>query len=930
MGIENRFDEEAMTSSTALSSHIYIEDEIKKSFIDYAMSVIVARALPDVRDGMKPVHRRIIYAMYEKGNFSNKAFRKCAKTVGEVIGTYHPHGDQAVYDAMVRLGQDWKQRHTLIEAQGNFGTRDGDPPAAYRYTEARLHKLAEYMTADLDKSTVKFADNYDGSEIEPRLLPARWPVLIVNGQAGIAVGMATNIPSHNLGEAIDACLLVMDNPDATVDDIMTVMPGPDFPTAGFILGKGAIRNAYETGRGSIRVAGKWEFVEPKKGNTRIVVTELPFDCSAVQTVKQIDELRKAAEKLKKDGLPYDKIIDGIADVVDETAKELRFYVEVKRDADPNIVLNWLKRKSNLVTTFPVNATVLDSTGRPEVMGMKQMLQEFVAFRRQTVRLRTIHELNEARRALTFTIGLYAAVSQVDRVVDAIRSSENEEMAQQKLIEIDFPTEGELAELLQAADPDFEVDPLYRLTPEQAKHVRDMRLGKLTNLGTQEIGEKARELVKEIEFHNTVLNDRSVLDGIVRNEMLEIKHKHAEPRLTQIIDVDPDNIDDEDLIEHKEIVVTFSRSGYVKRTGLEAYREQKRGGKGRNGMDTKDDDFIQDAIYCSTKTPLLVVTSRGMSHLIKAYMLPEGAPSAKGRFIGNFINNGAGLMPGETVTNILPMPVAEEEFEGLSVLFVTDYGKIRRNQAADFAKINKNGKIAIKLDDENGNSTGNLVKVMLARDTDDIMISTREGMVCRFLVGDVRVMNSRTSDGVKAISLREGDPKKPGDEGDKVNDACVVATFDATPQEREAYLSGGSTKYTTPDGEEKELVLTAERIAEMQANEEFILTVTANGFGKRSSAFGYRRTSRGGIGFKGGNINEQTGALVACFTVTDDDGLVLMTDGGQAIRTRVDQVKKLGRATRGVKVFTVPDGQRIVSVARVEATDDTAAVADASA
>lgn len=910
MGIENQIDGDALRSSTALApTTISIEEEMKRSFLDYGMSVIIARALPDVRDGMKPVHRRILYAMWEKNNFASKSFRKCAKTVGEVIGTYHPHGDQAVYDSMVRLGQDWVQRHTLIEPQGNFGTREGDPPAAYRYTEARLERLTEYLTADLKKNTVKFVENYDRTEMEPRLLPARWPNLIVNGQAGIAVGMATNIPSHNLGEAIDACLLVMDNPEATVDDIMGVMPGPDFATDGFVWGKGGVRKAYETGRGSIRVAGKWEIVEPKKGNTRIVVTELPFGINSVDTVKKIDEKRKAAEKLKKEGKPYDAIIDSIADVVDETAADLRFYIEIKRDADPQIVLNWLKKKTDIVTTFPVNATVLNSQGQPEVMGMKQMIREFIAFRRQTVRLRTIYDLNEARRVLTQTIGLYAAVSMVDRVVHAIRSSPNTEVALASLLEIDFPTEGELAELLAAADPDFTVDPNYRLTEEQAKHVLEMRLGKLTNLGTQEIADKARSLVTEIEFHNSVLNDRTILDQIVRDEMLEVKHKFATPRLTEIMDIDPDDIDDEDLIEDKDIVVTFSRSGYVKRTSLDAYREQKRGGKGRTGMDTKDDDFIEEVIYCSTKTPLVVVTSRGISHAIKAYRLPEGNPASKGRFIGNFI----GLMPDETVTNILPMPTTEEELDGLSVLFVTDYGKIRRNNASEFAKINKSGKIAIKLDNEDGSR--NLVKVLLARNTDDVMITTREGMGCRFLIDDLRVMSSRTSDGVTAINLREPDEKDPTDVGDKIKDACVVRTFDATPAEREAYLAGGSYK-----GEEGEVVLSAERMAEMRAAEQFLLTVSAFGFGKRSSAYEYRRTSRGGKGIKVAVINENTGPIVTCGPVEDSDGLVLVTDGGQMIRTRVSEVKKSGRVTRGVKMFTVPEGQRIVSVARIEASD----------
>ncbi|TLX17001.1 DNA gyrase subunit A [Rhizobium sp. MHM7A] len=920
MGIENQFSPEDHEPSAVAAvtdgKTIFMEDEMKKSFLDYAMSVIVARALPDVRDGLKPVHRRIIYSMFEKGNTASKPYEKCAKTVGNVIGNYHPHGDQAVYSSLVRLAQDWVQRHPIIDGQGNFGNRDGDPPAAYRYTEARLHRLAERLVTDLRKGTVEFIPTFDNKEMEPRLLPARWPNLIVNGQIGIAVGMATEIPSHNLSEAIDACFLIMDNPNATVDDIMQVMPGPDFSTAGVIMGQGGIRQAYETGRGSIRVAGRWDIVETKGGKTQIIITEMPWGTNATNTVKKINEMRKVADKLRQTNKEYDKVLDGIAEVVDETAEDLRIVVEVKRDADPNIVLNFLKKKTDLVTTFSYNSTVLGSNGQPSVMSMAEMIREFVAFRRQTVRKRTIFELNEARETLTYTIGLYAAVSQVDLVVNTIKTSSDQSIAQARLQEIDFPTEGELAELLFAADPDFEVDPNYRLTAEQAKHVLEMSLGRLTGMETSKIADNARDLVKQIEFHNSVLNERSILDGIVRNEMQEIKDRFHSPRMTEIQPYDADEIDDEDLIEHKDIVVTLSNSGYVKRTELGAYREQKRGGKGRSGMETKEDDFIQTALHCSTKSTLLLFTSRGIAHTLKAFQLPEGNPSYKGRPIVNFIN----LLSDETITNVIVMPRDPEEIAELSLLFVTDFGDIRRNSATDFAKVNKNGKIAIKLEGDNGEPLGKLVKVLLAGNTDDVLISTEEGNCCRFLVDDLRVFNSRASTGVRAIKLaRAGDKRSDGsilEKDDAVNDASVVSNFPLTPQERDAYQAGGTHTSKNADGVEETTTLTQERMAEMAAGEELLITVSAKGFGKRSSAYEYRRTSRGGVGTKAANINPETGALVACFPVQESDGLVMITDGGQMIRTRVSEVPVYGRATRGVRMFRLAADQKIVSVFRV--------------
>lgn len=907
MEMETELPPEDDKAISAGEKSIFIEDEMEKSFLDYAMSVIVARALPDVRDGLKPVHRRIIYSMAEKSNVWNKPYEKCAKAVGNVIGNYHPHGDQAVYDAMVRLGQDWVQRHPIIDGQGNFGSRDGDPPAAYRYTEARLTRLSDALVADLYKGTVQFVPTFDNKETEPRLLPARWPNLIVNGQTGIAVGMAVNIPSHNLAEAIEACFVVMDNPEASVDDIMQVMPGPDFATYGAVLGQGGVRQAYETGRGSIRVSGKWDIVEGKGGKTQIIITEMPWGTNAANTVEKINEMRKAAEKLRQTNKEYDKVLDGIAEVLDQTGEDLRIVVDLKRDADPNIVLNFLKKKTDLVTTFSYNATVMGSNGQPAVMSMLEMLREFVTFRRQTVRKRTIFELNHARDVLTRTIGLYAAVSMVDEVVRVIRASGDTDVAAAQLMQMEFPTEGELAELLFAADPDFEVDPTYRLTPEQTKSVLEMPLGKLTGMETSKIAETARDLVKQVEFHNSVLNERSILDGIVRTEMEEIKTRFSTPRQTEIKPYDEDDIDDEDLIEHKDIMVTLSNSGYAKRTELGATREQKRGGKGRTGMETKEDDFIQQTLICSTKSTLLLFTSRGIAHTLKAYQLPEGAPSYKGRPIVNFIN----LMPGETITNVIAMPRDSEEVENLSLLFVTDFGYIRRNAATDFSKVNKNGKIAIKLEGDDGEPIGNLVKVLLASNSDDVLIATTEGNCCRFSIEDLRVFNSRNSVGVRAIKLSDTD---------KVNDAGVVSNFPITPQERDAYQNKGTITFKNSDGGEETLTLSEERMAEMAASEEFLLTVSEKGFGKRSSAYEYRTIARGGIGTKAANINADTGGLVACFPVLEGDGIVMVTDGGQMIRTRVGEVPVYSRQARGVRMFRLPSDQKIVTVARVSADE----------
>jgi len=876
---------------------VNVEDQMSAAYLNYAMSVIVSRAVPDVRDGLKPVHRRILYGMFEEGINANSSRKKSAQSVGKVMGSYHPHGDSAIYDAMVRLAQPWVQRHPLIDGQGNFGSRDGDKPAAMRYTEARLHRLAHAMLEDIDKDTVDWQPTYDGSTEEPRVLPVRFPNLLVNGQQGIAVAMATSIPTHNLGEAIDACLLVMDNPDATVDDIMQVMPGPDFPTGGTIMGTGGIRQSYLTGRGSIRMTGQAVIEEMKGGKSRIVVTELPYGSSSKAFQEKIVDL------LEK------KIIEGVTDIRDEGGRDadLRVVIELRRDVEPSVVLNGLKKHTDLVSAFSYNATVLNSRGKPVEMPLIDILKEFIAFRRQVVRRRTIFELNKARDALHRQIGLYAAVSQVDEVVRTIRMSPDRDTARVRLMEMEFPTGGDFARLLSEADPDNEVAESFKLSEIQANSILEMRLQKLTGMERDEIEASARQISGEINFHVSVLNDKNILDGIVRQEMEEVKAKFANPRITVIEPTDWDDIDDEDLIERKDIVITITKSGYVKRTDLSAYREQRRGGKGRNGMETKDDDFVLTTLVCTTKTPLVFFTSRGIAHSLKAYRLPEGAPAAKGRPLVNFVS----LREGETISAVIAMPENSEDLEGKSLVFVTDFGTVRRNDAKAFWGINKAGKIAIKLEDEHGRPNGRLVSVLLGSDVDDVLVATKAGACVRFAINEVREVKSRNGVGVKAVNLASGN---------EVIGASVLRHFKATPQERDAYQAGGSVTIKNEDGSEEVVTLSPEKIQEMKSSEEFLLTISALGFGKRSSAYEYRTTARGGKGVAAANINAITGPLVACFTVADDDGLVLVTDGGQTIRVRVKDVRKTGRATRGVRMFKLPEGQKIVSVAKVSAED----------
>ncbi|NTF17446.1 DNA gyrase subunit A [Agrobacterium rubi] len=878
----------------------HIETIMSTAYVNYAKAAITSRALPDVRDGLKPVHRRIIYGMYDGGYKWTGRLNKSARSVGDVMGKFHPHGDGAIYDAMVRLGQEWIQRHVLIEGQGNFGSRDGDPPAASRYTESRLDKLTEFMLLDIEKDTVSWSPNYDGTLKEPDVLPARFPNILVNGQEGISVGMATKIPTHNLGEVIDACKLVLERPDATLEEIMAVLPGPDFPTGGVIMGVGGIRQAFATGRGSIRISGRARIEEMKGGKSMIVVHELPYNVGAESFAERVAELAN------------EKQIDGITDVRNESSRdeEIRVVIELRRDVDPNIVLNFIKKKTALVTSFGYNAVVINSRGEPGEMALIPILQEFIAFRKEVIGRRTVYELNAARDALHKQIGLYAAVTQIDHVIRTIRASDDRDHARAELMSMDFPTDGDFAQFLQEADPDtFEsVGPVFKLSEIQAKAILELRLQSLSGLQAREIHETATNLSLEIADKMRILNDSSVLNSIISDELDEVKGKFATPRITEIDSTDWENIDDEDLIERKDVVVTITRSNYAKRTDLDAYREQKRGGKGSSGMDTKENDDILTTLVCTTKTPILFFTSRGIAHYLKAHKLRDGNRNARGYPLQNLVP----LRDGETITAIIPLPEDKEELESKRLVFVTDKGTVRTNDAKVFGNVKSNGLIAIKLEDDNGNPQGNLISVLLAEEDDDVMVVTEKGYFVRFPVTKVRVFRSRASEGVKAISLQNGDTVKA---------ASILRheKFESTLH-RDAYFGGGTVSRQDDAGNDISLTLPAEEMADFAAREEFLITVSALGFGKRTSAYEYRITDRGAKGSAASNISSATGPLVDCFKVKPDDGLVIITDGGQIIRTRVKDVRITGRTARGVRMFKMPDGQRIVSVSRISAED----------
>ncbi|MGX1164200.1 DNA gyrase subunit A [Bradyrhizobium sp. USDA 372] len=877
---------------------VSIYEEMKKSYLDYAMSVIVARALPDARDGLKPVHRRILFAMNNRGDTPDKKHKKSAGAVGEVMGKYHPHGDQAIYDALVRMAQDFSMRAPLIDGQGNFGSVDGDPPAAMRYTESRLTKIALKLLEDIDDDTVDFQDNYDGSEKEPVVLPARFPNLLVNGAGGIAVGMATNIPPHNLGEVIDACVALIDNPALTIDELNAIIPGPDFPTGGIILGRQGIRSAYHLGRGSIVMRGKVTFETIRKEREAIVITEIPYQVNKATMVERIAELYK------------EKKIEGISDLRDESDRDgYRVVVELKRDAVPDVVLNQLYKFTPLQTSFGVNAVALDS-GRPQTMNLKDMLTIFVGFREQVVTRRTKYKLRKARERAHEQVGLAIAVANIDEIIKVIRHSPTPAAARETLMTRDWAARDVEDIITLIDDPRHRIneDGTIRLSLEQARAILELRLARLTALGRDEIGEELSKLAGEISDYLDILRSRARILDIIKTELAEVKAEFATPRRTVIMEQEGE-VEDEDLIQREDMVVTVSHAGYVKRVPLSAYRAQRRGGKGRSGMQTRDEDFVSRLFVASTHTPVLFFSSRGQVYKEKVWRLPMAAPNARGKAMINILP----LEQGERITTIMPLPEDESTWGQLDVMFATTGGNVRRNKLSDFVDVRRSGIIAMKLDDNEA-----IVDVQICTERDDVLLTAAGGQCIRFPVTDVRVFTGRTSMGVRGIALGEGD---------KVISLAILRHVDTTSDERSAYLkmrravAGEAAADEAPaDAEVEEtsgsFQLPQERYVEMSAQEQVVLTVSVNGYGKRTSSYEYRTTGRGGKGIVAMSVNNRNGNLVASFPVEEADQIMLVTDKGQLIRCPVEGIRIAGRSTQGVIVFDTAEDEHVVSVEHI--------------
>ncbi len=876
---------------------VSILDEMKRSYLDYAMSVIVARALPDARDGLKPVHRRILYAMYENGFEWNKPYRKSARTVGDVIGKYHPHGDQSVYDAMVRMAQEFSMRVPLIDGQGNFGSVDGDAAAAMRYTESRLTKIAQSLLDDIDKDTVDYQDNYDGSFREPRVLPAKFPNLLVNGGGGIAVGMATNIPPHNLGEVIDACVALIDDPALGIDDLIKIIPGPDFPTGGIILGRQGIRSAFHLGRGSIVMRGKVKIDYLRKDREAIIITEIPYQVNKATMVARIEELSR------------EKMIEGIAEMRDESDRDgMRVVVELKRDAVPEVVLNQIYRFTTLQSNFGVNMVALDA-GRPLLMNLKDLLTIFIAFREQVVTRRTKFLLNKARDRAHVLVGLAIAVANIDEIIHVIRTSPNPATARDTLMSRDWAARDVAAMITLIDDPRHRLaeDGTARLSLDQAQAILDLRLARLTALGREEIGEELDKLAVEIADYLEILRSRVRVQTIIKDELAAVKSEFATPRKTEIIDQE-NEVEDEDLIQREDMVVTVSHAGYVKRVPLSAYRAQRRGGKGRAGMTTRDEDFVSRLFVASTHTPVLFFSSRGQVYKEKVWRLPVAPPNGRGKAMINILP----LEQGERITTIMPLPEDESSWANLDVMFATTGGNVRRNKLSDFVDVRRSGIIAMKLEDDEA-----IVDVQICTERDDVLLTAAGGQCIRFPVTDVRVFTGRTSMGVRGIALSGGD---------KLISLSILRHVDATSDERSAYLkmrravAGDTAADESADAEAEEtsstIQLSQERYAFMSAQEQVVLTVSVNGYGKRTSSYEYRTTGRGGKGIVAMSVNNRNGHLVASFPVEDSDQIMLVTDKGQLIRCPVEGIRVAGRSTQGVIVFDTAEDEHVVSVEHI--------------
>ncbi len=873
---------------------------MQRSYLDYAMSVIVSRALPDVRDGLKPVHRRILYASHESGYHWNRKYVKSARPVSDVMGKYHPHGDASIYDALVRMAQDWSMRVPLIDGQGNFGSIDGDPPAAMRYTEARLTKVAHELLEDIDKETVDFQDNYDGTDSEPKVLPARFPNLLVNGSGGIAVGMATNIPPHNLAEVVDGCIALIDDPAIELTEMMGIIPGPDFPTGAVILGRSGIYSAYSTGRGSVIMRGKVH-VEPMRNDREaIIVTEMPFQVNKATMIEKMAELVR------------EKRIEGISDIRDESDRQgYRVVIELKRDAVADVILNQLYRFTPLQTSFGANMVALNG-GKPEVLTLLDMLRAFVAFREEVISRRTKYLLRKARERAHVLVGLAIAVANIDEIIRLIRNAPDPATAREQLMTRRWPAADVEPLIVLIDDPRHRIneDGTYNLSEEQSRAILELRLARLTALGRDEIADELNKIGVEISDYLDILSSRARIQQIVKDELVAVREEFGTPRRTEIVDGGAD-MDDEDLIQREDMVVTVTHEGYIKRVPLSIYRAQHRGGKGRSGMSTKDTDFVTRLFVANTHTPVLFFSSRGIVYKEKVWRLPIGTPQSRGKALINLLP----IENGDRITAILPLP-DESEWDRLDVMFATTRGTVRRNKLSDFADVKRNGKIAMKFDEE-GDA---ILAVETCTDGDDVLLTADSGQCIRFPVTDVRVFQSRGSQGVRGIAMGDGD---------RAISMTIIEHVDADASERSAYLKRSVTERKTIDGEDEDISLTNEEVAEeaqlsddryalLKAHEQFVLTVTEYGYGKRSSSYDFRLTGRGGKGIRATDVakTSEIGKLVAAFPVAQDDQIMLVSDGGTVIRVPVGNIRIASRATKGVTIFSTGEGEKVVSVERI--------------
>lgn len=884
-------------------------EEMQRSYLDYAMSVIVSRALPDVRDGLKPVHRRILFSMSEMGVDWNKKYVKSARVTGDVMGKYHPHGDSAIYDALARMAQDWSLRLPLIDGQGNFGSVDGDPPAAQRYTECRLEKAAHALLDDLDKETIDFRENYDGTMQEPVVVPAKFPNLLVNGAGGIAVGMATNIPPHNLSEVIDGCIAVIDNPAIELPELMEIIPGPDFPTGALILGRSGIRSAYETGRGSVVMRGVAR-IEPMRGDReQIIISEIPYQVNKATMIEKMAELVR------------DKRIEGISDLRDESDREgYRVVIELKRDANADVILNQLYRYTPLQTSFGCNMVALNG-GKPEQLSLLDMLRAFVAFREDVVSRRTKYLLRKARDRAHVLVGLAIAVANIDEVISLIRRAPDPQTAREQLMERRWPAHDVDALIRLIDDPRHRIneDNTYNLSEEQARAILELRLARLTALGRDEIDEELNKIGAEISDYLDILSSRIRIQTIVKEELAAVRDEFGTPRRTQIIDGGLE-MDDEDLIAREDMVVTVSHLGYIKRVPLTTYRAQRRGGKGRSGMATRDEDFVTRLFVANTHTPVLFFSSRGIVYKEKVWRLPIGTPTSRGKALINMLP----LEPGERITTIMPLPEDESTWDNLDVMFSTTRGTVRRNKLSDFVQVNRNGKIAMKLEEEGDEilsvETCTAPNHDLGIPGDDVLLTTALGQAIRFPVDEVRVFAGRNSIGVRGISLADGD---------RIISMTIVSHVDAEPWERAAYLKRSAAERRAAGVDEEDIALVGEEVVEegqlsderyeyLKEREQFVLTVSVKGYGKRSSSYDFRTSGRGGKGIRATDTSKtsEIGEQVAAFPVDEKDQIMLVSDGGQLIRVPVDGIRIASRATKGVTIFSTAKDEKVVSVERI--------------